>query len=329
MIMKWKYVKKLCLLIFIPIVPSLLANILFEPIRNWFQNDVLLPNIHGIKIYHFAMLLFLLYISGVIGYCIRVLRHNKALKVEKKKIKRKEGIQLWLNRIVKDIDFIQSAQIYFYRPYCHKGNEVFQFSFYCGSADNNICINSILQDYILLPMDIYKQYKILAENYNRCIDLEVTAYQEAFDKYKKNAEPLMNSLEAELLEDESLNEIKSSKYRLLHALKSNIMNGIQLYVLPETHREYEKRLIAYKRTGLLPSAFFQNARYLSNNSGHSKDGRVYMTCQFNQFNTRSILLFAIDGTVLDEDMSISKIEAIMKENLESAFNQVFETHDMD
>lgn len=32
---------------FISIVPSLLANILFEPIRNWFQNDVLLTNRHG------------------------------------------------------------------------------------------------------------------------------------------------------------------------------------------------------------------------------------------------------------------------------------------
>ena len=327
--MNWRNVKKFGLLIIIPIVPSLLANILSEPIRNWFQSDVLLAGISGIKIYHLAILLFLLYLSGVIGYCIRIIQHYRALKAEKKKITRKEGIQLWLNKIVKDTDFIQSAQIYYYRPNCHKGNEVFQFWFYCGSYDNNICINAILQDYYYLPMNIYKQYKAIADSFNQCMDLEATAYQEAFDKYKKNAEPLMNSLETELLEDESINEIKSSKYRLFHALKSNIMKGIQLYVLPDTHREYEKKLIAYQRTGLLSSVFFQNARYFSNSSGHSKDGRVYMTCQFDQLNTHCVLLFAIDGTVLDEETSISQIEEKKKKSLESTFNQVFETRDMD
>ena len=299
-----KTISVVCTVILLPIITSLVAGYVSEPFRVWCRDTIV------IKKCCYIVLGIVLVATAILSYffCKQKLEHKK--DVEKKQSSYFEGIESKFKEIVDDIDYLQSMQLYQYRLSAHGKEENIIINYVCGYSDVNISINAIQQDYYSIPRELFRRYNEAAQKYNIWLTQQGIQAQSIFHQYKEIGNKISNDLEYTLLKEKSTDEEKCTLYRLLRAQKSNLTESKLIdFVLDKSYHEYERDLLSYKRTGLLPSVFFEDTRFFRNVSNSSKNGRIYMTCRWHsKKGKRGILLFALDGNIVSFSKGIQEVE---------------------
>lgn len=290
--------------ILFPIITSLLAGYLSEPFRLWCKDTLV------IKKCYYIVFGIVLAVTAVLSYffCKGKLEHRS--DVDKKQSSYFEGLERKFKEIVDDIDYLQSMQLYKYRLSTHGKEENIIINYVCGYSDISISINAIQQDYYSIPRELFRRYNEAAQKYNTWLTQQGAQAQSTAHQYKEIANKISNDLEFSLLEEQRIDEDKCSLYRLFRAQKSNLTESKLIdFVFDESYHDYERGLLSFKRTGLLPSIFFEDTRFFRNVSNSGKNGRIYMTCRWHsKKGKRGILLFALDGNVVSSSKGIQEVE---------------------
>lgn len=307
--------------VLLPFSLNLFANQSSSAFNKWWHKEITAIDLEN---YHIVIIVFIAIGCGLVGFfACRVL-----FEVKKKREKQQNSsiykLQQEFRDIVDDIDYIQSIQLYSYRLETRGSEERICVKYLCGDCETDININAIQQEYYSIPIKLYKKYNEAAIKFNKFLSENTVGRLDDWNQYKTIAQRITEDLNKTMFNDNTVDDRKCCLYRLLRAQMSNMSitepASILDYIFEEKYQEYELALLKHKRTGLLPSVFFDNSHFFRNISTSNKNGRVYMTCRFHDVekHKRCILLVAFDGAIVSENKTTYDIE----KDLKNAFGNV-------
>lgn len=230
-----------------------------------------------------------------------------------------------LKILVDNSPYIQTAQLYSVSQKLVKDlNIEYKINCITGYAYEGITINSMLQNYYTIPLDIYNRFE------------EIISLSYEFDTFETNSNDVLESI-FDKLEEKTLNLSQEIKDRIQNYLdgSQNMVDGNQIAdlfrvllvivntVLPGEKKdacviniEHEENVLKLKRTGILGSILLKN-NYLFKHTGSStKNGRTYFSYYFEIYGEQHIILLSIpliNNLNSDEDLVYNIFEEVINE----------------
>lgn len=218
------------------------------------------------------------------------------------KYKTNEVIREIIHNFVSQEEFVLSVQLYEYSMKYINKNVEFKINYSYGYVNENIDINSIMQAYYRIDINIFNEFlkAFNSEDSDKVLEFSLKYIR------RLNKKPL-----------NKLNENDSFVHELILLSIQHITEKIEINSILE--HDKEKKLIGMKRNGIIRGVLNKDFYYFRNLRDNKKKNRIYITRTILLNNIPHVALISLDPNLLffqnDAeliDVLISKGEKFLK-----------------